>query len=219
MIIFSSFFPKIFLFFLEKIWFFFQQKNRKILIVFHCFCTFLCEFWFCLAYLSIFLRVCPSKNVEIMCWIALGFDTFSHETIWSWSSRVWVGLCPLDTTKVSFSRKTRFWGRFLVLKAPTNLNCDQTKYRRTTWISTKVTLIHHIKDTVVSGSFLTEVEDTELWHAEPTVWPWFFGVVVVFSCTSFSFVKCRTAKKDVGKRNECQYLLTKHLLFDFWCSS
>ena len=75
------------------------------------------------------LRVCPSKNVEIMarfCWIALGFDTFSHETIWSWSSRVWVGLCPLNTSKVSFSRKTRFWGRFLVLKAPTNLNCDHS---------------------------------------------------------------------------------------------
>ena len=44
-----------------------------------------------------------------------------HFVIWSWSSRVWVGLCPLDTTKVSFSRKTRFWGCFLVLKAPTNL--------------------------------------------------------------------------------------------------
>ena len=103
------------------------------------------------------LRVCPSKNVDLLarfCWIALGFDTFSHETIWSWSSRVWVGLCPLDTTKVSFSRKTRFWGRFLVLKAPTNLNCDHsTPYRLTHEPYT--TLIHHVRDMVVSGSFLT----------------------------------------------------------------
>ena len=67
------------------------------------------------------LRVCPSKNVDLMCWFAPVSCTFRHETIWSWTSRVWVGLCPLDTTKASFSRKTRFWGCFLVLKALTNL--------------------------------------------------------------------------------------------------
>ena len=48
-------------------------------------------------------------------------ECFHIWPLWSWSSRVWVGLCPLDTTKASFSRKTRFWGCFLVLKAPTNL--------------------------------------------------------------------------------------------------
>ena len=94
-----------------------------------------------------------------------------------------------------------------------------------TWISTLVkhwyTII--IRDVVVSGSFLAEVEDTEPWHAEPTVWPWVFEVVVVFSCrlvqaSVLSSVSVERLTR-IGKRYECQYLLAKHLLFDFWCSS
>ena len=48
---------------------FFSAKNRKILIVFHCVCTFLCEFWFCLAYLSIFLKKLGEKNVDFIVFV------------------------------------------------------------------------------------------------------------------------------------------------------
>ena len=66
---FFEFFPENFPIFFGKKMIFFQQKNRKILIVFHCFCTFLCEFWFCLAYLSIFLKKLGEKNVDFIVFV------------------------------------------------------------------------------------------------------------------------------------------------------